>query len=184
MIEKGRTDVISSLLYPSWLFFFFFCRSLLTSYVKWSAYTGNSWLASPAENCVVWLSAIRCQVLDANTTKDLLDQTVQILLYVTTFLFIHLILTFVLKTHLLYTLLIFSNLVFLFFFFFKIFWMKTFRKLVKLLSHVWLFATPCTVAYQVPPSMGFSRQEYWSGLPFPSPGDLSDPGIKPGSPAL
>ena len=38
--------------------------------------------------------------------------------------------------------------------------------------------------YQAPPSMGFSRQEYWSGLPFPSPGDLTDPGIKPGSPAL
>ena len=45
-------------------------------------------------------------------------------------------------------------------------------------------ATPWTVACQVPPSMGFSRQESWSGLPFPSPGDLPDPGIKPGSPAL
>ena len=44
--------------------------------------------------------------------------------------------------------------------------------------------TPWTVAYQAPPSMGFSRQEYWSGLPFPSPGDLPDPGIQPGSPAL
>ena len=44
--------------------------------------------------------------------------------------------------------------------------------------------TPWTVAHQAPPSMGFSRQEYWSGLPFPSPGDLPDPGIKPGSPAL
>ena len=54
---------------------------------------------------------------------------------------------------------------------------------VKLLSHVHLFVTPWTVAYQVPPSMGFSRQEYWSGLPFPSPGDLLDPGIEPGSPA-
>ena len=52
---------------------------------------------------------------------------------------------------------------------------------VKSLSHVQLFATPWTVAYQAPPSMGFSRQEYWSGLPFPSPGDLPDPGIKPGS---
>jgi len=41
-----------------------------------------------------------------------------------------------------------------------------------------------TVAYQAPPSMGFSRQEYWSGVPFPSPGDLPDPGIKPGSPTL
>ena len=47
-----------------------------------------------------------------------------------------------------------------------------------------LFATPWTVAYQAPPSMGFSRQVYWSGLPFPSPGDLPDPGIKPGSPAF
>ena len=55
---------------------------------------------------------------------------------------------------------------------------------VKLLSHVRLFATPWTVAYQVFPSMGFSRQEYWSGLPFPSPGDLPDSGIEPGSPAL
>ena len=55
---------------------------------------------------------------------------------------------------------------------------------VKSLSHVRLFATPWTVAYQAPPSMGFSRQEYWSGLPFPSPGDLPDPGIKPRSPAL
>ena len=47
-----------------------------------------------------------------------------------------------------------------------------------------LFTTPRTVAYQAPSSMGFSRQEYWSGLPFPSPGDLPDPGIEPGSPAL
>ena len=43
---------------------------------------------------------------------------------------------------------------------------------------------PWTVAHQAPPSMGFSRQEYWSALPFPSPGDLPVPGIKPGSPAL
>ena len=55
---------------------------------------------------------------------------------------------------------------------------------VKLLSCVQLFATPWTVAYHAPPSMGFSRQEYWSGLPFPSPEDLPDPGIEPGSPAL
>ena len=55
---------------------------------------------------------------------------------------------------------------------------------VKLLSYVWLFATPWTVAPQAPPSMGFSRQEYWSGLPFPSPGDLPDPGTEPRSPAL
>ena len=44
--------------------------------------------------------------------------------------------------------------------------------------------TPWTVVYQAPPSLEFSRQEYWSGLPFPSPGDLPDPGIEPGSPAL
>ena len=55
---------------------------------------------------------------------------------------------------------------------------------MKSLSRVRLFATPWTVAYQVPPSMGFSRQEYWSGLPFPSPGDLPDPGIEPGSPTF
>ena len=54
----------------------------------------------------------------------------------------------------------------------------------KLLSRVRLFATPWTVAYQGPPSMGFSRQGCWSGLPFPSPGDLSNPGIEPRSPAL
>ena len=55
---------------------------------------------------------------------------------------------------------------------------------VKSPSCVQFFATPWTVAYQVPPSLGFSRQEYWSGLPFPSPGDLPDPGIEPGSPTL
>ena len=55
---------------------------------------------------------------------------------------------------------------------------------MKSLSRVRLFATPWTVAYQAPPSVGFSRQECWSGLPFPSPGDLPDPGIEPGSPAL
>ena len=49
---------------------------------------------------------------------------------------------------------------------------------VKSLSHIQLFATPCTVARQAPPSMKFSRQEYWSGLPFPSPGDLLDPAIE------
>ena len=52
------------------------------------------------------------------------------------------------------------------------------------LSFVWLFVTPWTVAHQAPPSMGFSRQEYWSGLPFPSPGDLPDPEIELVSPAL
>ena len=55
---------------------------------------------------------------------------------------------------------------------------------VKSLSCVRLFATPWTVAYQSPLSMGFSRQEYWSGLPFPSPGDFPNPGIKPRSLAL
>ena len=55
---------------------------------------------------------------------------------------------------------------------------------VNLLSHVQLFATPWTVAYQAPPSMGFSRHECWSGLPFPSPGDLPNPGIEPESPTL
>ena len=55
---------------------------------------------------------------------------------------------------------------------------------MKSLSRVQFFATPWTVAYQASPSMGFSRQEYWRGLPFPSPGDLPDPGIEPGSPAL
>ena len=53
-----------------------------------------------------------------------------------------------------------------------------------LLSRARLFATPWTVAHQAPLSMEFSRQEYWSGLPFPFPEDLSNPGIKPGSPAL
>ena len=52
-----------------------------------------------------------------------------------------------------------------------------------MLSRVQLFATLWTVARQAPLSMGFSRQEYWSGLPFPSPGDLPNPGIEPGSPA-
>ena len=55
---------------------------------------------------------------------------------------------------------------------------------MKSLSRVRLFVTPWTVAYQAPPSVGFSRQEYWSGVPFPSPGDLPNPGVKPRSPAL
>ena len=62
---------------------------------------------------------------------------------------------------------------------------KSKRKVkVKLLSYVQLFATPWTVAHQASPSMGFSRQEYWSGLPFALPGDLPHPGIEPRSPAL
>ena len=55
---------------------------------------------------------------------------------------------------------------------------------VKSFSHVRLFLTPWTVAYLAPQSMEFSRQEYWSRLPFPSPGDLPNPGIEPGSPTL
>ena len=53
-----------------------------------------------------------------------------------------------------------------------------------MLSCVRLFATLWTVAHEAPLSMGFLRQEYWSGLPFPTPGDLPDPGIEPMSPAL
>ena len=59
-------------------------------------------------------------------------------------------------------------------------WWKIYRSL----SHVQLFATLWTVAHQAPPSMGFSRQEYWSWFPFSSPGDLPDPRIEPRSPAL
>ena len=55
---------------------------------------------------------------------------------------------------------------------------------VKLLSRVRLFATPWTGAYQAPWSMEFSRQEYWSGLPFPSAGDLPNPGIEQDPPTL
>ena len=55
---------------------------------------------------------------------------------------------------------------------------------VNLLSQVQLFATPWTVAHQASQSMGFSRQEYWSGLPVPSPGDLPGPEIEPMSPTL
>ena len=55
---------------------------------------------------------------------------------------------------------------------------------VKSLSRVRLLATPWTAAYQAPPPMGFPRKEYWSGLPFPSPGDLPDSGIEPRSPTL
>ena len=55
---------------------------------------------------------------------------------------------------------------------------------MKSLSRVRLFATPWTVAHNAPLSMGFSRQEYWSGLPFPSPEDLPNPGTEPRSPTL
>ena len=59
-----------------------------------------------------------------------------------------------------------------------------FFSIVKLLSRVRLFVTPWTIAYQAPPSMGFSRQEDWNGLPFLSPGDLPNPGIESGSPTF
>ena len=59
-----------------------------------------------------------------------------------------------------------------------------FKVKVKSLSRVRLFVTPWTVAYQAPQFMEFSRHEYWSGWPCPSPVDLPDPGIKPGSPTL
>ena len=63
--------------------------------------------------------------------------------------------------------------------------MKVKKKVkVKSLSRVRLIVTLWTVAYQTPQSVEFSRQEYWSGFPFPSPGDLPNPGIEPGSPAL
>ena len=59
--------------------------------------------------------------------------------------------------------------------------LDNFQVKVKLLSHVQLFSIPWTVANQAPQSVEFSRQEYWSGLPLPSPGGLPDPGIEPGS---
>ena len=55
---------------------------------------------------------------------------------------------------------------------------------VKSLIRVQLFVTPWAVAFQAPLSMGFSRQQDWSGLPFPSPGDLPNSGVEPGSPTL
>ena len=61
---------------------------------------------------------------------------------------------------------------------------KKWKKKVKSFSHVQLFATPWTAACQAPPSVRFSRQEYWSGLPFPSPGYLPKPGTEPQSPTL
>ena len=77
----------------------------------------------------------------------------------------------------------FSRFVYRFEVFGHIYFLYIFVK-VKLLSRVRLFVTPWTAAHQAPPSMGFSRQEYWSGSPFPSPGDLPNPGIEPRSPAL
>ena len=78
----------------------------------------------------------------------------------------------------------FSCLLLLLLFSMTSFYLLLTMSIVKSLSHVRLFATPWTVACQAPPFMGLSRQEYWSGLPFPSPGDLPDPGIEPGAPAL
>ena len=69
-------------------------------------------------------------------------------------------------------------------FFFRFFSIMKVKVKVKSLSRVQLFATPWTVAYQASLSIGFSRQQCWSGLPFPSPGDLPDPGLEPGSPTL
>ena len=67
--------------------------------------------------------------------------------------------------------------------FFQIPFCLNFKK-SKLFSHIQFFVTPWIVACQAPLSTGFLRQEYWSGLPFPSPGDLRDPGMEPRSPAL
>ena len=61
---------------------------------------------------------------------------------------------------------------------------ENYKVKMKSLSCVRLFAITWTVAYHAPPSVGFSRQEYWSGLPFPSPGDLPNTGIEPRSPTL
>ena len=61
--------------------------------------------------------------------------------------------------------------------------LDTVLRVSESLSRVCLLATQWTVAEQAPLSMGFSRQEYWGGLPFPSPGDLPGPGMEPGSPA-
>ena len=63
-------------------------------------------------------------------------------------------------------------------------WFQRKKVKVKSFSCVRPFANPWTVDHEAPLSMGFSRQETWSGLPFPSPGDLPDPGIEPKSPAL
>ena len=67
--------------------------------------------------------------------------------------------------------------------YFELFLLNIYILYACVLSRVRLFATPWTVTRQAPLPMGFSRQEYWNGLPFPSPGDLPDPGIDPGSAA-
>ena len=61
---------------------------------------------------------------------------------------------------------------------------ESFVVIVQLLTCIWHFVTASTVACRVPLSTGFPKKEYWSGLPFPFPGDLPYPGIKPTSPAL
>ena len=66
----------------------------------------------------------------------------------------------------------------------RVTWKHTLKLKVKSLSRIRLFVTPWTVPHQAPPSMGFFRQKYWSGLPFPSPGDFPDPGIEPRSPTF
>ena len=63
-----------------------------------------------------------------------------------------------------------------------LFWQGSFS--AQLLRHVWLFAIPWTVACQAPQSMDFSKQEYWSGYPLPTTGNLPDPGIETASPPL
>ena len=92
-----------------------------------------------------------------------------------------LVLQVIIKMHLLSIMLLFKV-----YFYFWLCWVfvAVHKVNVKSLSRARLFATPWAVAYQAPLSMGFSRQERWNGLPFPSPGDLPDPGIEPGSPAL
>ena len=72
----------------------------------------------------------------------------------------------------------------LFFIFFGVLSQALIKHSRKPFVYIYIFTTPWTAAYQAPPFMGFSRQEYWSGLPFPSPGELLDPGIKPRSPTL
>ena len=89
-----------------------------------------------------------------------------------------------------YTIIVQKQCLLIFFFLLSVILLFSFHPLLllklklKSLSCVRLFATPWTVAYQAPPSVGFSWQEYWSGLPFPSLRDLPNPGIKPGSPVL
>ena len=79
---------------------------------------------------------------------------------------------------------IYSNIRSLCEFDFEVYYFCLLMLLLSCFSHVRLCETPWTTGHQAPLSMGFPRQEYWSGLPFPSPGDLPEPGIKPRFPAL